>query len=148
MTDAHDSMVVFPDSGLALELARDVEASEQDKQFLHNLCEINKKYGLRTRQPFVGKQELSLRALYTAVQEYKVCLCLCAWAVLCSALNERVSAGLRPRGDGKEMGAYCVCTWLRRRTPLDAVSDQVRNDAEKHACVSPDLMVTCADRIT
>jgi len=81
-----------------------------------------------------------LRALYMAVQECQVCLCLCARGLLCSALNGCLCAGLRQRGDGQEMDAYCVCTWLRRRTPLGAVSDQVRNDVEKHACVSQDLI--------
>ena len=39
------------------------------------------------------------------------------------------------------MGAYCVCTWLRRRAPLDAVFDQVPNDVEKHVCTQRGLTV-------
>ena len=140
MTDAHDPMVVGAGRGLALERVVHTSESEQDTQFLYNLFEFNNMYGFRTRQPFVDKQELSLRALYMAVQECQVCLCLCARGLLCSALNGCLCAGLRQRGDGQEMDAYCVCTWLRRRTPLGAVSDQVRNDVEKHACVSQDLI--------
>lgn len=93
MTDAHDLMVVGGGSGLALE--RPVHTrEEEDRQFLHKLCEFNKLYGFTTREPFVDNRKLSLRALYMAVQECQVRLCLRAWAVLRSALNGCVCAGL------------------------------------------------------
>ena len=131
MTEAHDPMVVGAGNGRAP--LRAAHTSEEDRRFLHTVVEFNRAYHVLSRTPLVAKKELSLKALFEAVQDCEVCSCSSACAVLRTALNEFVRTGLSPRGDAKGMGAYCVCTWLRRRTPLDPVFDQVRNGVEKHA---------------
>ena len=92
MTDAHDPMVVGAGNGRAP--PRAAHMSEEDRLFLHKVADFNKAYRVLSRTPLVAKQELSLKALFEAVQDCEVCLCCRACAVLRTALNKFVRAGL------------------------------------------------------
>jgi len=92
MTDAHDPMVVGAGNGRAP--PRAAHTSEEDRLFLRAVREFNEAYRVLSRTPLVAKKELSLKALYEAVQDCEVCSCSSACAVLRTALNEFVRAGL------------------------------------------------------
>lgn len=92
MTDAHDPMVLGAGNGRAP--PRAAHTSEEDRRFLRGVQEFNKAYRVLSRTPLVAKQELSLKALFKAVQDCEVCPCFSACAVMRTALNEFVCAGL------------------------------------------------------